>query len=156
MDFLFVPQMWNYIIHKYNMLTHMGTNLQDQAANYYPELSLTMFGSFLNRQFYAAQEGFRCSNLIPRAKKPQQYIQSRPNTSLIIILDISGSQTLEGHNSPTIALIGYYNHFSKMPTDDLWVWSFTSTLPSSFQTSSRHSMASNDVPPKIHSNFSNT
>ena len=24
MDFLFVPQMWNYKIHKYNMLTHMG------------------------------------------------------------------------------------------------------------------------------------
>ena len=25
MDFLFVPQMQNYSIHKYNMLTHMGT-----------------------------------------------------------------------------------------------------------------------------------
>ena len=24
MDSLFVPQMWNYTIHKYNMLTHMG------------------------------------------------------------------------------------------------------------------------------------
>ena len=24
MDFLFVPQMQNYTIHKYNMLTHMG------------------------------------------------------------------------------------------------------------------------------------
>ena len=25
MDFLFAPQMQNYKIHKYNMLTHMGT-----------------------------------------------------------------------------------------------------------------------------------
>ena len=24
MDFLIAPQMWNYKIHKYNMLTHMG------------------------------------------------------------------------------------------------------------------------------------
>ena len=45
----------------------------------------------------------------------------------------------EGHNSRTISLIGYYNHFLKMPALDLHAGNGARNLPLSFQTSSRAS-----------------
>ena len=60
-----------------------------------------------------------------------------------IILEILGSPTLEGHNSQTIALIGYYNYFLEMSAPDLQAENSTSALLLDFQTSSVHSKASN-------------
>ena len=76
-----------------------------------------MYGSLLNRQFYAAREGSRHSNLLHRADGP--YIQSRPNTSLTLILNIFGDPTSGGCNLRTVAPIFYYNSISEMTTPDL-------------------------------------
>ena len=97
-----------------------------------------MFGTFLNRQFYAAREGSRHSNLIHRADRPYEYIQSRPNTSLTFILNIFGGPTSGGCNLRTVTPIFYYNPISEMATRDLQVQIHTSAHLLHFRASSRH------------------
>ena len=97
-----------------------------------------MFEPFLDRQFYAAREGSRHSNLIHRANRPYEYIQSWPNTSLTFILNIFGGPTSGGYNLRTVTPIFYYNPISEMATRDLQVQIRASAHLSHFRASSGH------------------
>ena len=62
--------------------------------------------------------------------------------------------TSKGHNSRTVALIGYYNHFLEISAPNLQDQNGARALPSSFWTSSRHSKASNGELEDFSANFS--
>ena len=139
---LLSSQMHNYKIQNLQYVHPNGNihynKLLDRAVNYHLELFQTMHGPFLDRKLYATWEGSRHSNLLSRADRPYEHIQSWKNTSLIFILDIFCNSTLGGHNSRTVASNFYDNHFLKRENSNLQAQICIATHLLSFQTSARH------------------